>query len=125
MNSSTFTDWDPRHRDLFGRHMVNLGHRFHESELFSDAALARLIEKTPRDSYHVNTMNTAAHDPRSRREGAINGLNGDKVLEAVNNGAIWILLQNPAAVDPRYGELLSAIYDDIDRLTGQRPIGRR
>lgn len=86
--TSVFTDWQSRHAALFGKHMVNLGHRFHDNELFSDAALARLIEQTPRGSYHVNTMNTAAHDPRSRREGVIGKLNGVAVLEAVNSGAI-------------------------------------
>ena len=50
MRHAIFTDFEPCHADLFGRHNVNLGHRLHESELFSDASLARLIERTPRNS---------------------------------------------------------------------------
>ena len=95
MKHSVFTDFQPRHAQLFGKHIVNLGHRLHESELFSDAGLARLIEATPRQSYHVNTMDVTTHDPRSRREGMIDGLSGAQTLEAVRKGHIWVLLQQP------------------------------
>jgi len=80
MKQPIFTDFEPRHAQLFGKHNVNLGHRLHQSELFSDASLARLIEKTPRHSYHVNTMDVTTHDPRTRREGMIEGLAGADAL---------------------------------------------
>ena len=60
------TDFQPRYADLFGRHILNLGHRLHESPLFSDDALARLLEDAPRSSYHVHTMDPTTHDPRTR-----------------------------------------------------------
>ena len=114
MSANTITDWQPRHADLFGRHTVNLAHNLHGSELFSDAALARLIERTPRDAYHVNTMNPATHDPRTRREGEIGSLKGEAVLEAVRSGMIWILLQNPGSHDDRYQALLDRIYAEFE-----------
>jgi len=42
MTQPIFTDFEPRHAQLFGKHNVNLGHRLHESDLFSDASLAPL-----------------------------------------------------------------------------------
>jgi len=105
-----FTDFLPRHAQLFGRHILNLGHRFDTSPLFSDDALARLLENAPRGSYHVNTMDPTTHDPRTRREGDIVGLNGHEVLDAVRRGRIWILFQNPGAADPAYDEMLADIY---------------
>ena len=108
MRHPIFTDFEPRHAQLFGRHNVNLGHRLHQSELFSDASLARLIEKTPRHSYHVNTMDVTTHDPRTRREGVIEGLSGAEALEAVRKGHIWILLQQPHEVEGGYGHMLRA-----------------
>jgi hypothetical protein len=105
-----FTDFLPRHADLFGRHIVNLGHRFDTSPLFTDDALARLLENAPRGSYHVNTMDPTTHDPRTRREGDIVGLSGHEVLDAVRRGRIWILFQNPGATDPAYDEMLTDIY---------------
>jgi hypothetical protein len=109
-----FTDWQPRHNELFGRHPVNLGHSLHQNALFSDAALARLIEQAPVGSYHVNTMDPQTHDPRTRKEGHIKGLSGAQVLDAVKRGTIWILLRDPAASDPAYGALLKQIYAEIE-----------
>lgn len=105
-----FTDFQPRHAKLFGRHIVNLGHRFDTSPLFTDDALARLLENAPQGSYHVNTMDPTTHDPRTRREGDIVGLSGHEVLDAVRRGRIWILFQNPGAVDPAYDDMLADIY---------------
>ena len=114
MRHAIFTDFEPCHADLFGRHNVNLGHRLHESELFSDASLARLIERTPRNSYHVNTMDVTTHDPRSRREGVIDGLSGAEALEAVRKGHIWILLQQPNEIEGAYGDMLREVYAEIE-----------
>ena len=115
VSQDIFTDWQRRHEDLFGEHTVSLSHRLHEGELFSDASLARLIERTPRQHYHVNTMDPATHDPRTRREGEIRNLKGEEVLDAVRNGTIWILLQNPGQYDRRYADLLSSIYGEFER----------
>ncbi|MGI9406698.1 MAG: hypothetical protein ACR2O4_10040, partial [Hyphomicrobiaceae bacterium] len=71
--------------------------------------LARLIEAAPAGSYHVNTMDPETHDPRTRREGTIEGLTGLEVIEAVRRGTIWILLQNPGRTDTAYEDLLREI----------------
>jgi len=109
-----FTDFQPRHAGLFSRHTINLGHRLHESPLFSDAALARLLENAPRSTYHVHTMDPTTHDPRTRREGDIAGLSGQQVLDAVRQGRIWILFQNPGEVDAAYDAMLADIYIELE-----------
>ncbi|MEO1710026.1 MAG: hypothetical protein AAFR70_07145 [Pseudomonadota bacterium] len=113
---SVFTDFEPRHARLWGGHVVNLGHTLADGDLFSDTALASLIETAPSDTYHVNTMDVETHDPRTRREGRIGGLSGADTLDAIRNGHIWILLQNPDELDPRYREMLDGIYDEIGAL---------
>jgi hypothetical protein len=55
-------------------------------------------------------MNPTTHDPRTRREGDIEGLSGHEVLGAVRNGRIWILFQNPGEADPAYNEMLAEVY---------------
>lgn len=116
MTQHIFTDFEPRHAALWGRHSVNLGHGFAGHDLFSDESLARLIETAPKNTYHVNTMDVAAHDPRTRREGIIEGLTGTEALDAVRRGRIWILLQNPDRLDTRYAHALRAIYDEAEDL---------
>jgi hypothetical protein len=126
MGQPVFTDFEQRHADLFGRHTVNLGHRLHQSELFSDGALARLIEATPRSSYHVNTMDVTTHDPRTRREGMIADLTGEQALDAVRKGHIWILLQQPNEIDGAYAALLGDVYAELEaRVPGFRPFNKK
>ena len=48
-------DWKPEYADMFGKETLKLKHTLHQSELFSDARLASLIEKADRTHYHVNT----------------------------------------------------------------------
>lgn len=114
MAHSILTDFTPRHAELWGRHTVNLRHAFAESKLFSDASLAALIENAPRDSYHVNTMDTTSHDPRTRREGIIDGLTGEGTLDAIRHGRIWILLQNPDRIDQRFAGAMRDIYGELE-----------
>ncbi|MEO1694981.1 MAG: hypothetical protein AAFR55_07055 [Pseudomonadota bacterium] len=109
-----FTGIEEKDAALWGKHIVNLGHHLHESPLFSDARLAHLIENAPADTYHVNTMDVETHDPRTRREGKIDGLTGAESLDAVRRGHIWILLQNPDQIDPAYREMLANIYAELD-----------
>ncbi len=64
--STILADFEPRHVSLFGEHILHLKHRLAESALFTDAALARLIEKTPPAHCYVNTMDRRSHNPRSQ-----------------------------------------------------------
>ena len=114
MTQPVFTDFSQRHTALFGRHTVNLGHTFATSPLFTDETLAGLIDRAPAGSYHVNTMDVTTHDPRTRREGIIDGLSGAQAIEAVRRGHIWILIQDPGRYDARYGAMLAGIYADLE-----------
>jgi len=110
-----FTNWSDQHTELFGRHPVRLGHRLHEGHLFSDEALAQLVERIPRDHYHVNAMGAANSAGRTWREGQIDGLSGRQVLEAVRNGRMWVSLQRLHEIEPAYADLLARIYDEAER----------
>lgn len=116
MKQRVFTDFEPRHAGLWGRHPVNLGHTFAGSGLFTDEALTALIEAAPQGTYHVNTMDVALHAPSTRREGVIDALSGIQTLDAIRRGRIWILLQNPDQLDTRYAQALRAIYDEAEDL---------
>jgi hypothetical protein len=114
--------WQSDTAEHFGSKPLQLGHTLHQSPLFTESALARLIEGVSRENYYVNTMDVTKHNIRSRREGAIVGITGQQVLEAVRTGQIWILIQNPDHVDPAYGELLESLYREMaERVPGFRP----
>ena len=121
-----FTDWSAEYAPLFGRRSLNLGHSLHKHALFTDDALAELIERTPRHDYHVNTMDPKTHDPRTRREGEINGLSGKHTLNAISTGLIWLNLRNPGDHIPAYAELLEQIYEELhERVTDFKTFKQR
>ncbi|WP_332687925.1 hypothetical protein [Devosia sp.] len=108
------TDWQPHFPSLFGGHSLALSHGLANSPLFTDAALARLIDNTPREAYHVNYSQKTPGNPPKRREGEIKGLTGQQVIDVVKKGNIWVNLTAPAKTDPAYGELLDSLYAEFE-----------
>lgn len=109
MTGPVLTDWHDHYAELFGRHTLRLKHRLHLSPLFSDEALAALLEKADRGDYHVNLMDNGV-----RREGEFGDLPGKDILEAVRRGEIWINLRAPGRANPAYDALLRDIYADFE-----------
>lgn len=112
--AAILTDWEPRHADLYGEHILHLRHRLHQSPLFQDDALADLIDKLPREFYHVNTMDPAVHAPGTWRDGEIADTPGRDVLEAVRTGNIWVLIQRVGEIHPDYGRLVDEIFEEFE-----------
>ena len=105
--------WNDVDTDEFGRSSLRIRHRVHETDLFSDDQLAKLIETSPRQNYHVETMQPLDDGTLKRREGETGDASGHEALEAVKNGSIWYLLLHPEEIDPRYGDLVEQIYQEI------------
>ena len=120
-----FTDWRESDARDFGRRSVVLRHGFADSPHFSDDALARLIEATPRERFHVNTMPRDALDQHEWREGDMSGLSGVEVLRAVAKGNIWVHLQRVQDYSSAYRDILDAMFDELEeRVPGFRAYKR-
>jgi hypothetical protein len=123
--STILAEWQPHYASLFGEHILRLKHRLNASPLFSDEALARLIERTPAAHCYVNTMDKRSHNPRSRREGAIDGLSGEEALAAVRAGNIWINIHKLHETDADYTKLLDDIFGEFEgRIPGLKTYRR-
>jgi len=114
MTDQIITDWQPHYPSLWSEHSLMLQHRLAASPLFSDDALAALIDKAPREAYHVNYSQKTPGNPPKRREGEIKGLKGSEVLEVIRNGNIWVNITAPASIDPAYGQLLDSLYAEFE-----------
>lgn len=120
MNDQILKSWDENNHRLWGFQPLGLDHRLHELPLFSRDSLAQLIESYPRERY--NLIATGGHGAdRCWQEGDLAGLNGDEVLRSIELGRFWLNLRETDLVDPRYSELLEAMYGEIgEHLGGSR-----
>ncbi|MBY0612798.1 MAG: cupin-like domain-containing protein [Beijerinckiaceae bacterium] len=119
MNQTVFTSFEPKHVDLFNNAPLRLDHSLDRSALFSMDALAELIERYPREHYSLVHMGEQGSPRKTWREGDIGGLTGRQVIDWIANGRMWLNLRNVKTVDPRYQELLDAIFGEMaERLPG-------
>lgn len=100
-------------RTRWGHEIVELRHNLHESALFSDDALAALIERVPQRVSPINTMAAKVHETGSWTYCDRSGLSGHDVLNAIRGGRLWINLQKLEESDPAFADLLDALFDEL------------
>ncbi|VAW12628.1 hypothetical protein MNBD_ALPHA09-1884 [hydrothermal vent metagenome] len=114
MIDQVFSNWNDTHSHDYGNTLVHIQHRLHQSPLFTDAAIERLIETYPRQHYDLHTMASSAHDSTSWREGDIGDSSGREVMEAIRNGQIWLNLRKVMKVSKPYAGLLERMFAEIE-----------
>ena len=105
----------PEHAELAGQTTLQLEHNLHQTDLFSDAALARLLETYPRSNYNLHTMDPGNHDIKSWREGDMGACSGEDMLSSVANGKLWLNLRNVSEVAPEYGAVVDAMFAQFEQ----------
>ncbi len=81
--------------------------------MFSDAALAKLIEKHPDELSMVYAMPTDTAGAKQFREGDLRGVAGKAVIEAVRNGQLWVQLLRLNKVNPKFAALEKQIIHEM------------
>ncbi|MEM9330662.1 MAG: hypothetical protein AAGA53_05005 [Pseudomonadota bacterium] len=112
MQESIISDWKPEYAENFGAESLLLHHRLSETGLFTHDALAELIDSYPQETYNLNTMGYDPENPEWR-EGIIKNTTGKDVIQAIQQGRMWLNLRMVESVDPRYGKLLNDIFDEF------------
>lgn len=112
MERPIFTEWTHAQTQLWGHVPLLLRHRLHEHKLFSREALASLIENYPPEHYMLVHMG-AQGERRLWREGKCGDLSGAQVIDAIAKGRMWLNLIRVNEVDPRYGDLLDDLFEEI------------
>ena len=104
----------------YGRDVVRFNHRLAETGLFSDAALARLIERHPRGSRDICTMGENPPPGETWIAGEAEGLSGAELLQAVRTGALWVSCRGAMASDPEYRPVFDRLLKDFSSAAGAR-----
>ena len=101
----------------FGRKPLVAHHNLHQSELFTDEALIKLLDNFPRQNLYAITMgNDPCHNENQRA--LTDGVNGAQLLQAVRNGRLWLNITRVDQADQRYRTLIDELYG---QLTSQLP----
>ena len=105
-------------RAIVRKETLRFNHRLEETGLFSDEALARLIDEHPRDELTICTMrpNPPADEPWIA--GDANGLSGAELVEAARRGALWVSPRSAMTKNPRYKVVFDQLMSEFSKETG-------
>jgi hypothetical protein len=106
-------NWGPRECERHDVVPFATSHRLQETALFTDAALAALIDRYPRERLQVFTM---GDDPLNNSQWApvdTSGVSGAEMLRAAKTGRLWVKLMRLDLVDRDYLEVMCRAYEPI------------
>lgn len=125
-NRDIFKDWTDEHTQKFQKDILTVRHRLSETGLFTDDALAEMLDKHPSEKLDVCTM---SHDnplyPNRFRTGDFRGCDGKSLVEAAKAGMVWINARQAMNVHPEYKAVLDRMYGAIAEITGQPTFNAR
>jgi len=114
MTQKIFESWKAEHSELWGKSPVVQRHNLHKSDLFTDEALAELIENYPREDYSLVVPGRQDQGQHHKwREGDIGEATGAQVLEAIKDGFLWINLRNLPKHSARFKALKDQLFTEM------------
>ncbi|MEI7933366.1 MAG: hypothetical protein WCI21_10010, partial [Alphaproteobacteria bacterium] len=113
-------DWNGADPRTAKSEIVRFNHRLAETGLFTDEALARLIDETPREDVTICTM-----QPRPPAEvrwiaGNARGLDGAALVEAARRGRLWVSPRSAMTKHPTYARVFDQLMGEFAKATGMR-----
>ena len=118
MTAPLLQDWTPQQRRAYRREIVTFQNRLEETGLFSDEALARLLDRHPRGSLDVLTMGRDKTDRKSWAAGDYEGLSGAELIEAARRGRLWINVRHAMDEDAEYKRVFDRLLREFQAQTG-------
>jgi len=115
---TVISDWSEDKAARFGRDTLLFRHTLHERPMFSDEALAEVLDRYPRERLGVFTMGRDLEDWKSWRRGDARDMSGHQLMQAVQAGRIWLNLREANAHLPEYAALCDEISAEKERHIG-------
>ncbi|MGB0907883.1 MAG: hypothetical protein ACPGVT_10350 [Maricaulaceae bacterium] len=114
--SRFLANWTDENSDNFFTKPMKVKHSLEETGMFSDEALADLIERHPLHLIDVCTMGEDAEKPNAFRTGDFRGLSGAQLVKAAQDGDVWINLRQVTNQHDKYGQLLNQTFAELKKL---------
>lgn len=114
MSSSPLIETEHFRRGSLEQEILVCRHRLHETGLFSDENIIRMIDAYPREFCNVNRMGTV-EDGYEWSEGDTTGLDGMALLNAVHEGRLWLTLRGLTQRQPELRDIINQLYDELEQ----------
>jgi len=119
-NAPLLTDWTSDKRRRFRREVVTFQHRLLDTGLFSDEALAKLLDAHPRDSLDICTMSRKPMSNETWAGGEANGMKGKDLITAAQKGRVWLNVRRAMNENPLYKPVLDQLVAEFSKATGAK-----
>ena len=117
--------WTDEHTAKFQKDIFKVKHRLNETGLFTDEALAELLDKHPKDKLDVCARGDHPIFEFKFRTGDVRDVDGATLIDAVKNGSIWMNLRKAMNIHPEYKAVLDEMYSEVAKAAGQKPLNPR
>ncbi|MGL4511970.1 MAG: cupin-like domain-containing protein [Lacipirellulaceae bacterium] len=114
MHASPLVDWSPLDFAALERGVLVARHALAETGLFTDDALAAVLDAHPAEHLSVNTMGKTK-DRFDWREGDRNGVGGAELVRMVRDGHLWVNVRRVLDYHPDHA---AAVHAAMDALRG-------
>lgn len=113
--SDILTPWSPAQKSAFGVSPVKFSHGMADSGLFTDEALAEMLDRWPAELYDINLFDFDEQGQHVMRTGVRGQLSGEKALQGVKDGRVWLQLRRADRHNPALAAAMQAAFDGIGR----------
>ncbi|WP_083240371.1 JmjC domain-containing protein [Methyloceanibacter methanicus] len=117
-------DWPADMASRFRKEIVCSTHDVHTSNLFSDEALADLLDRYPREKLGFYTFPPHSDGAVAASRCQAPTASGATLLEAVRKGRMWLNLRNVGAYLPEYKAIEDTVFEQFEAATGERTFKR-
>jgi hypothetical protein len=113
MRPSPLVDWTPLDFQTLERGVLIARHRLAETGLFTDDALAAVLDSHPAEHLSVNTMGKTK-DRFDWREGDRNGVPGAELVRMVRDGHLWVNVRRVLDFHPQIAAEVHRVLDALE-----------
>lgn len=113
-------NWTDENTAKFRKDMFTVEHNLNETGLFTDEALADLLDRHPRSHLDVCTIENHDVYQAKFRTGDVRDVDGKTLIEAARAGSIWMNLREAMNMHEEYKVVLDEMYGDLARLSGAK-----
>lgn len=115
---SILADWPADGRRRYGQEVIRFRNRLEETGLFTDEALADLLDRHPRDRRDFCTMRKNPPPGETWIAGEANDLTGAEIVQAVRTGALWASCRGAMATDRVYKPVFNRLMREFAEAAG-------